>query len=85
MNVLEKIINSVNSFSKSERKVADVILNMDRTANIILATALGNVAGDNVISKISIVYKVRIADDRITLRHMPNYVELQMNVSTVEK
>ncbi len=26
MNVLEKIVNSVNSFSKSERKVADVIL-----------------------------------------------------------
>ena len=26
MNVLEKIVNSVNNFSKSERKVADVIL-----------------------------------------------------------
>jgi hypothetical protein len=67
------------------RKVIDVILNMDRTATIVLGTALGNVAGDNVISKISIIYKVRLTDDRITLRHMPNYVELQMNVSTVEK
>lgn len=67
------------------RKVADVILDFDRTATIVLATALGNVAGDNIISKISIVHKVRITDDRIRLLHMPNYVELSINVSTVEK
>ncbi len=67
------------------RKVADVRLNMDRTATITLANALGGSAGDNVIRKLSIVYKVRLSDDRIILNHMPNHVEVMLNVSTVEQ
>lgn len=67
------------------RGVVDVFLNMDRTATVKLATALGNTTGDNVITKLSIVHKVRLADDMIRLSHMPNHVVVSMNLATVER
>lgn len=67
------------------RQVREAVLRLDRVVQIVLATALGGTTGDNVITKISIVHKVRITDDVITLSHMPHFVTVSMNVSTVEE
>lgn len=68
------------------RKVTDVTLNMDRTVKIRLATALGGSTGDNTITKVSLMHKVRLADDQIQFTHLQyDYIVAALNLVTVEE
>lgn len=67
------------------RKVTDVRLNMDRTADIYLDEALGLSAGDNIISKIGMMHKVRLAGDAVTLVHHIHHIQLSFGVAGVNE
>lgn len=67
------------------RAVSDAILLMDRTVRIVLTQSIGSAPGNNQIERLSIMSKVRLADDTIELSHMPNHVVVSMTVATVDR
>lgn len=67
------------------RKVKDVLLNFDNTVTLYLETPLGGSVGDNVISNISIMNKVRLATEEMTFTHYINHVEVAFSVATVDE
>lgn len=67
------------------RRVVDAILLLDGRVRVTLAQSIGNTTGSNVISSISIVQKVRLADDMIEIEHNPNHLVVSFNIATVEQ
>lgn len=80
-----KYLRIVTANGAVYRKVTGATLNMDRTVTVYLSTALGSSAGDNDISMISLAYKVRLADDVLTLRHESGHVLVEFNYATVDQ
>lgn len=81
--VTNRHVRIVTSNGAIYRKVEDVFVGLDKSITLRLDTAIGSSAGDNEISKISFVQKVRIADDRIVVRHYPTYCEVAIAVTSL--
>lgn len=64
-------------------KVIDTRLNHDRTLDIFLQDNLGASAGDNEISKIGLMHKVRLNGDTFTFTHHINHIDLDFGASGV--
>jgi len=68
------IVSAVMNYAPNGDPVS-VTLNLD--------TSIGNQPGSNVISKVSLLYQMRLKDDRVRMEHHQNHSTVTLNLESV--
>lgn len=85
-----RYIMLVTANGKKYRKVNDIVVNYNMlgdalSVDLILASSIGNVAGDNVISKVSIVNKCRLDKDEMVFTHNGFDAKVELSIKAVDR